>query len=109
MSQGNKADESEEALEEQQSPIGFRIWGMGIHAILATFYFLLISCIAIAIDLGLHWLTRRAFVEEYGLSPIIKWEVELTAFTLATIGTFLFLRMLIQRVTQFAWSVTKRK
>jgi hypothetical protein len=108
MSQGNYADGAEEALAELPPSIGLRIWGMAIDAILAIFYFLLISCIAIAIDLGLRWLTNRAFVEKYGLSPIIKWEVELIAFTLATVGTFLFLRMLIQRVTDFARMVNKR-
>ncbi len=109
MSLEYQLDGAGEALVELPLPIGLRIWGMAVHAILATFYFLLISCVAIAIDLGLRWLTNRAFVEKYGLSPIIKWEVELVAFTLVTVGTFLFFRMLIQRVTQFAWTVSKRR
>jgi len=60
-----------------------------------------------AIDLGLHWFERRCFVQEYELSPVIRWEVELMAYTLATVDTFLFLRMLIQPGIQWVVAVVR--
>jgi hypothetical protein len=81
---------------------------MGIHTVLATIYFLLITCIAIAIDLSLHWFETLGFVIKYGLSPIIKWEVELMAYTLATVDTFLFARMLIQPVVEYVVELRRK-
>lgn len=101
-------DVTEESLEEEPVPLGLRIWGMAVRAILVTIFFVLISCIAIAIDVALHWFASLPLVAKYGLSPIIRWEVELVAYTFATVGTLLLLRMLIQPVVEFAWRVTKR-
>jgi hypothetical protein len=108
MSEPLQAIPVEEPLEEEEPPIGFVVWGMAIHTVLATIYFLLITCIAIAIDLSLHWFETLGFVQKYGLSPIIKWEVELMAYTLATVDTFLFVRMLIQPVVEYVMELRRK-
>ncbi len=82
-------------------PLWWVFWESAIHTVLSTIYFILITLIAVAIDLGLHWFESLAFVEYYGLSRIIKWEIELMAYTLATVDCFLFMRKLIQPVAEF--------
>jgi hypothetical protein len=100
-------DPGEEYSPETESP--FRVlWDRLIHTLLFTFYFLLISCVAIGIDLSLHWFERLRFVEHYGLSRIIRWEIELMAYTLATVDCFLFTRKLIQPVVKFLAGLIKR-
>ena len=61
-----------------------------------TLNFLVLSCIAIGIDLSLHWLEKTRFVEMYGLSRIIRWEVEAMAYALASVDCVLFLWGLIE-------------
>jgi hypothetical protein len=100
-------DPEEEFAPETESP--FRLlWDRLIHTLLYTIYFLLISCIAIGIDLSLHWFERLRFVERYGLSPIIQWEIELMAYTLATVDCFLFMRKLIEPVVKFLAGLIQR-
>lgn len=98
----------EEALEVEPVPLGFRIWRMAIHVALAIIFFVLISCLAIVVDHGVHWYASLPAVARNGLNPIIRWEVELIAYTIATVGTLLFLRMLIQPAMGFAGRVIKR-
>jgi len=107
----NEYVELEAELEDEESelPFGFVIWGMAIHTVLSSVYFVLIACLAIAIDLGLHWFEELHWVQQYQLSPIIKWEVELMAYTLATVDTLLFLRALIQPGIQYIWRQVRPK
>jgi hypothetical protein len=84
------------------------LWDRLVHTLLFTIYFLLIGCIAIGIDLSLHWFERLQFVEHYRLSRIIQWEIELMAYTLATVDCFLFMRKLIQPVVEFFAGLIKR-
>lgn len=104
-----------EALEddgdepEGELPTGFLVWGGLIHAVLATVYFLVISAIAIAVDLGLHWFETLGFVQKYKLSRIIGWEIELMAYTLATIDAFLFMRMLIKPAIEWIARTVRRE
>lgn len=91
--------ESDDALQEEEqeevhAPFLYVLWDGLIHTVLATIYFLVISAIAIAVDLVLHWVEARKVVEIYKLSRIIHWEVEFMAYSLATVDTFLFVRML---------------
>ena len=101
---------SPEPLEfaEEEVPASFVVWGGIVHTFLYAFYFLGISCVAIAIDLGLHWFETLCFVERYKLSGIIRWEVELMAYTLATVDTFLFIRVLIQPGIQWLVRTVRR-
>ena len=94
---------------DEEVPIHWVIGAMTLHTALSTFYFLLITCIAIGIDLGLHWFEKRPFVEKYGLSPLISWEVEFMAYTLATVDAFLFLRMLIKPGVDYLWGLIKQR
>ena len=101
-----EAEKEQEPLEfgekhEPELPFWMVLWGRFIHIFLWTAYFLLISAAAIGIDLGLHWFEKRSFVENYGLSPIIRWEIELMAYTLATVDCFLFMRRLIQPIVEY--------
>lgn len=90
-------------------PLWLEFWGAAIETVLSTLYFLFISAIAVGIDLGLHWFERRPFIELYGLSRIIQWEIELMAYTLATVDCFLFMRrLLIQPVIEFVVKALKR-
>lgn len=99
-------DDSERASEppsghDAQIPFSWTLWGRTIHAIVYAVYFLVISAPAVAIDFGIRWYERRAFIEKYGLSPILKWEFEFMAYALATVDCFLFLRAIIQPVVDF--------
>jgi hypothetical protein len=90
-------------------PPWLEFWGAAIETVLSTLYFLFISSIAVGIDLGLHWFERRPFIQFYGLSRIIQWEIELMAYTLATVDCFLFMRrLLIQPVIEFVVKALKR-
>ncbi len=84
------------------------VWGHAVETLLSTSYFLLISGIAIAVDLGLHRFQALPFVAHYGLSPIIRWEIELMAYTLATVDFFLFMRRLIQPTIEFVIDTVRR-
>lgn len=94
-------DDVPQGQEETEVPFWMVVWGKAIHVVLWTAYFLLISAAAIGIDLGLHWFEALCFVERYHLSRIIQWEIELMAYTLATVDCFLFMRALIQPIVEF--------
>jgi hypothetical protein len=87
--------------QEEEYPLWAVLWTGTVHTVLSTIYFVLITCLAVAIDLGLHWFETLTFVRRYGLSPIIRWEVELMAYTLATVDCFLFVRALIKPLVVF--------
>lgn len=89
----NREDEFEDDM-----PFTWVLWGRILHISLNTLYFLAISCIAIAIDLWLHWFERLSFVERYGFSPIIKWEIEHHGLHSSNGRLLPFLRSLIQPV-----------
>ena len=87
--------------EMEELPFGWVVWGNLVHTSVTTFYFLFISCIAIGIDLALHWFVKLQFVQTYELSSIIRWEIEGMAYTLASVDVFLFMRVLLQPIIEF--------
>jgi hypothetical protein len=104
MAQVTEAEEpplESEQYDEEGVPLWLEIWGKLIHAILYTAYFFVIICMAIAIDLSLHWFEKRPFVEYLQLSRVIKWEIELMAYSLAGVDCFLFMRRLIEPLVTY--------
>jgi hypothetical protein len=90
-----------ESNEVAAVPYWLEVWGHLVETLVSTIYFLLISSIAVLIDLGLHRFDALPWVERYKLSPVIRWEIELMAYTLATVDCFLFMRKLIQPIIEF--------
>jgi len=94
--------------EEVEVPAWLELWGHAVETLLSTIYFLLISAIAVSIDLRLHRFQALPFVVRYGLSWVIRWEIELMAYTLATVDCFLFMRRLIQPLVGFVAEAIRR-